>query len=333
MTFNVGKSGSWNDLPNNGGTGNYFPQGYIVEYGGMPGDPVLNLSAFTQIYIPKITATIAPTPICDSGIAIIEATANTGNVIWFDAATGGNKLGSGSTYTIPTPISTTTSYYALASSDGMCETGARTKVEVVVNTIPTITSVSPLTTICGAGIATLTATPSAGIVNWYTTATGSTLITTGNSFTTPVTTANTIYYVDATANNCTSLTRTPVYLNVQYTLAPTGLSTQTFCDIENATLADLTITGVNILWYANATSVTPLNPTELLVDNNTYYATQTINGCESPTRLAINVSVFETVVPLPAIDIPIIEECDTTVSGSDTDGFSTFNLTEMRLFY
>ncbi|MEJ2113689.1 MAG: lectin-like protein, partial [Flavobacteriaceae bacterium] len=33
------QDGSWNDLPNEGGTGEYYPQGFVVEYGGMPGDP------------------------------------------------------------------------------------------------------------------------------------------------------------------------------------------------------------------------------------------------------------------------------------------------------
>jgi hypothetical protein len=41
--------GSWNDLSNTGGGGAYRPQGYVVEYGGMPGDPVLNISATTSI--------------------------------------------------------------------------------------------------------------------------------------------------------------------------------------------------------------------------------------------------------------------------------------------
>jgi hypothetical protein len=43
--------GAWNDLPNNGGGGAYASQGYVVEYGGMPGDPVLNISATTSITV------------------------------------------------------------------------------------------------------------------------------------------------------------------------------------------------------------------------------------------------------------------------------------------
>jgi len=43
--------GAWNDLPNNGGGGAYASQGYVVEYGGMTGDPVLNLTATTSLSV------------------------------------------------------------------------------------------------------------------------------------------------------------------------------------------------------------------------------------------------------------------------------------------
>lgn len=323
--------GEWNDLPNEGflDDPNYYyePKGYIVEYGGMPGDPILNISASTKIFIPRITVPNTPTPICGTGTATLTATANTGFVIWYDALTGGTNLGSGDTYTISSPISTTTTYYALASSDGSCETGERTPITVVVNTIPTITSTTN-TTICGAGTGTLTAAASAGIINWYDMPTGGTSLGTGTSFTSPIISSTTTYYADATENSCTTLTRTPATITVQYTAEPLATSPQTFCDIENATLADLTITGTNILWYANATGGTALDPSELLINNTTYFATQTINGCESPTRLALNVSVFETVIELPSANIPIIEACDTPLSGSDTDGFTLFDLTD-----
>ncbi|MFS4491425.1 C-type lectin domain-containing protein [Maribacter sp. 2308TA10-17] len=43
--------GSWNDLPNGGGGGAYAAQGYVVEYGGTAGDPVLNITATTSLNI------------------------------------------------------------------------------------------------------------------------------------------------------------------------------------------------------------------------------------------------------------------------------------------
>ncbi|MFA8432907.1 MAG: C-type lectin domain-containing protein [Marinifilaceae bacterium] len=55
----VGIPGSWNDLSITGaGSGNYQPKGYVVEYGGSTGDPVLSISAST-----RITVSIAPQPI------------------------------------------------------------------------------------------------------------------------------------------------------------------------------------------------------------------------------------------------------------------------------
>ncbi|RYZ25235.1 MAG: hypothetical protein EOP49_44910, partial [Sphingobacteriales bacterium] len=51
----VGTPGSWNDLSNTGEfSGDYQPKGYIVEYGGMPGDPVLQISTSTTLNIPRL---------------------------------------------------------------------------------------------------------------------------------------------------------------------------------------------------------------------------------------------------------------------------------------
>ena len=312
------ETGKWNDYPNS----NSSIKGYIVEYGGMPGNPILDLAKETKIYIPKITSTIAPAPICGSGTRTLSATSNTSFVLWFDAL--GTNLSSGNTYTTPL-ISTTTSYYALASTDGNCENGERIKIDVIVNTIPTITDVSPPITICGAGTATLTATASEGIINWYDSL--GNLLDTGTSFTPASTVSSTTtYYVDATENGCTTLTRTPVVLNVQYTAEPTGISTQDFCDVENATLNELTITGTAILWYNSLVGVTPLNSTDFLVNNTIYYASQTLNGCESPTRLAVEVHIFET--PTPPSTITFLEKCDDLSVGTDTDGFIIFDVTE-----
>ncbi|MFD1292773.1 T9SS type B sorting domain-containing protein [Lutibacter holmesii] len=321
--------GEWNDLPNEGSDygdeGYYEPKGYVVEFGGMPGDPILNISASTKIYIPKITETNIVTPVCESGKATLSATSNTGFVIWFDALTGGTKIGSGDSYTT-NEISTSTTFYALASSDGICETGERTPITATVYTIPTITNVSN-TTICGAGSGVLTASASEGIINWYENATGGTSLFEGTSFTTPIVTMSTTYYVDATNNGCTTLTRTPVTITVEYTAAPIAATPQNFCDIENATLNDIAITGTTILWYENSNGGVALNPSELLVNNTTYYATQTINGCESSSRLAIDISVFETVPPVLPANIPTLEECDNSMDGDDTNGFSFFDLT------
>lgn len=80
------------------------------------------------------------------------------------------------------------------------------------------------------------------------------------------------------------------------TSAPDGEDEQQF---ENGdTLADLEVDGENIQWYDNPGQAGPPNTTDtdiplpmstLLVDGETYYASQTIYGIESVQRLAVTV--------------------------------------------
>ncbi|MCK0192373.1 C-type lectin domain-containing protein [Arenibacter sp. F20364] len=62
---NVNPNGSWNDLTNTGASsGNYQPQGYVVEYGGMPGDPTLSITATTNLEMDSTPPTASdPSPI------------------------------------------------------------------------------------------------------------------------------------------------------------------------------------------------------------------------------------------------------------------------------
>lgn len=319
----IGARGSWNDLSNTGGSsGDYQPKGYIIEYGGMPGDPILNISASTNISIAQINST-TPNSTCGAGPINISATSSSGFVLWFDSLTGGTKLSSGNTYS-PT-ISNTTTYYALASPDGICENGNRTPIIATIYEIPAITS-APDVTICGKGTGTLTATSSIGNINWFTSPIATTPINTGNSYS-PTITASTTYYLEPTENGCTSSTRTAVTLHVQETPIPNGISNQTFCNSENATIADLSIAGTTILWYNSVSGGTSLD-NKTLLENKTYYASQTINSCESPSRLAINVNVFETPTPFESIEIKPLKICDNTSIGTEEDGFVILDLTQ-----
>ena len=110
----VGQPGSWNDLSLTGATsGNYQPKGYIVEYGGMPGDPVLHISTTATITIPQITS-FTNASNCGNGAVTLQASANIGNVNWYANSTGGTSLQSNTTnpssFTTPS-INATTSYY------------------------------------------------------------------------------------------------------------------------------------------------------------------------------------------------------------------------------
>lgn len=78
------------------------------------------------------------------------------------------------------------------------------------------------------------------------------------------------------------------------TVAPTGTSPQSLSNVS--TVADIVVTGSGIIWYANATdaanATNPLPNSTVVVNNTTYYATQTIGGCASTTSLPILIETF-----------------------------------------
>lgn len=75
---------------------------------------------------------------------------------------------------------------------------------------------------------------------------------------------------------------------IQSIALPTANSTQSFCKINQPKISDLVVTGTAINYY-NA-SGNSLNLNTLLADATKYYATQTLNGCES-AKTEITVAV------------------------------------------
>ncbi len=90
------------------------------------------------------------------------------------------------------------------------------------------------------------------------------------------------------ANNCQT-TKSFTITQATAISAPSGATDQTFNSGDN--LSALVVNGQNIKWYASASDATNHNNvlpmSTLLVTNTTYYATQTIGGCESKTSLAV----------------------------------------------
>ena len=132
------------------------------------------------------------------------------------------------------------------------------------------------------------------------------------------------YYVSQTISGCES-TRTMVAVTVNVTAQPTASSPQTFT--APATIANIVITGTAIVWYptmADAVAGTnPLPTSTPLVNNTTYYATQTVGGCTSaPLGVLVTVTLrnnsFDkdslTYYPNPVIDVLNISYSNTISS-------------------
>ncbi|GAB3915521.1 hypothetical protein GCM10028826_30750 [Mucilaginibacter boryungensis] len=233
--------------------------------------------------------TAASTSTCNGSSATLTATAPGGTYDWYNAASGGTLLGSGSTYTTPA-LTTNTTYYVQTTVNGCVS--ARTPVTVSIIPTPVAPTAAGTTTCSGTAV-TLMATAPGGNYDWYDSATGGTLLLSGATYTTPVLTATTTYYVQTTVNGCISA-RTPVTVTVNAIPAAPTAAPATICYGTTATLS-ATAPGGTYQWYDAASGGTLLTTgttytSSPLTTNTTYYVQTIVNGCTSP-RSAVNVTV------------------------------------------
>ncbi|MCB0400021.1 MAG: lectin, partial [Winogradskyella sp.] len=129
----IGILGSWNDLPNQGDNPSspYYPKGYVVEFGGLEGDPEISVSGNSVIIMPKTS--IATNSLCGEGLAQISLTTNTDEVLWYSSETSQDVINTGLTF--EDYIDANTTYYILPLFDG-CANGPRIPVTVNVFQIP-----------------------------------------------------------------------------------------------------------------------------------------------------------------------------------------------------
>ncbi len=266
---------------------------------------------------PTITGT-TPAARCGTGVVTLGATASSGTATfnWYAAATGGPILHSGASFVTPS-ITTTTSYFVEAIDNG-CPSTPRTQVVATVNTAPTITGTTPGST-CGPGPVTLVATGSTGsTLNWYANATGGTSLGIGTSFTTPSITATRNYYVESTANGCSSA-RTLVAATVTALPTVVGTTPGVRCGPGVVNLQAAGSPGSTLNWYAAATGGASLaigtSFTRNITVTTTYYVEAVANTCSSAVRTPIIATVNRQ--PFAGSDVNV-NACNSTDSGGST---------------
>ncbi|WP_413997981.1 fibronectin type III domain-containing protein [Flavobacterium sp. W1B] len=231
------------------------------------------------------------------GKTVGDLTATGAAIKWYDVATGGSVLAT-------SEVLTTKIYYASQTLNG-CESVGRTPINVTIhNTAAPITTAQEFCIADNSTIANLVATGTA--IKWYAALTGGSALAISEVLTMK------IYYATQTLNGCESVDRTPVIVTIHNTAAPTATA-QEFCIAEGKTVGDLTATGTAIKWYDVATGGSALVISEVL-ETKIYYASQTLNGCESVLRTAVNVTIPNTTVQVVsnqefcAIDEPVVAD-------------------------
>jgi len=222
---------------------------------------------------------------CGTGTLSLSATGS-GNIYWYSANTGGSLLFTGNPFNTPS-INNTTTYY-VETGDNCRST--RTAVQAIVNPIPSPPSTIDVTR-CGSGSVTLTAS-APSTISWFDQASGGLAFTTGTSFTTPVLTSTTTYYIE-TGTTCIS-NRIPVRAIIGVEPAAPTASNNSRCGSGTVTLT--ASSPEQIYWFAAASGGTSLatgsSYTTPVINSTTTYYAEAGNNCRSLTRTAVQAIVL-----------------------------------------
>jgi len=215
---------------------------------------------------PAIPVAAAQTLCGNATVADLTAT-GTGEMPmfnWYTTATGGSALADTATLT--------TGVYYVSQTNGSCES-ARLPVDVTLGTAPN----APVTN------ATQTRCPGATVANLYVDPmVNATVVWTYNGLVIApdALLESGIYEVTQTLNGCTSLPST-VTVTISATAAP-SVANQAVC--EGSTISDVTVgtmVGATVTYYD--TEGGEAISADTVLENGTYYLSQSMNGCESAT--------------------------------------------------
>ena len=193
----------------------------------------------------------------------------------------------------------TSATLTLTSADPPGSCGPRSATVTITFTTQTIAPTVPADTVCSGNSATLSAIAPGGTYKWYDSASGTTILHTGPSYTTVPLTANTTYYVETNENGITSA-RTPVTVAVNTMPVPPIVKSIPACSGGTATLTASGSAGI-FRWYDMPVGGTLLSDsasltTPVLTAPATYYA-EAIKGTCSSERVRVDVAIS----PVPQI--------------------------------
>ena len=299
---------------------NYFEDGHgceaVIDEDNMPSSTI-TIKPKPEPEIEPVDPVCAGQPITLKAKTIANATYS-----W----TGPN----GFTSQVQNPVITTTTtnsageYTVTVTVDDCVNTASTTVTIYPIPNKPTLSSNSP---ICAGADLSITATAPTNVPNnptfeWEWTGPNSyTAQTKDVSITEATTNATGTYSVTATANGCTSEAATLTYTVNAIPDAP-EVNSPSFCVGGDVEALKATGTGT-IKWYSTETSndASSVAPTlsNTAPATTYYYASQTVNDCESPRAMA-TVTVRDTLAPTitatPGFEVCAKEEIDLKVDGT-----------------
>ncbi|MFD0761144.1 gliding motility-associated C-terminal domain-containing protein [Lutibacter aestuarii] len=246
------------------------------------------------ISVPLPTTTETNQNFCkNDNPTITNLIANGTNLLWYDTETSSTPLNENE------PIINGEDYWATQTDTNGCQSASRLKIIAHLIEVETPTTSQTTQTFCEVDHPTIeNLSIHETNILWYASETSSTPL---NEEELLVDGAN-YWAAQTNSNGCQSSSRLKITASIISTPPPTStVINQSFC-VQNylpnkPTIANLNANGTNLTWYDTETSLTPLNENELLVDGEDYWASQTNNSCESNSRLLVNVTIINPIVP------------------------------------
>lgn len=227
----------------------------------------------------------------------------------------------------------TTQYTLLVTDLTSNCTSTTSSVTITVNAIPSAPSATDKSACFQSTIPSLDA--SGSDVKWYSDATLTTLVGTGNTFNTGKTAVGKYtYFVTQTVNGCTSPS-TAVSLTIHSVPAPPAAADKTSC--TGQVTPALTASGTNIKWYSDIAltsmvySDSVFNTGKFLAGTYSYYATQTTNNCQSNSK-EVKLTIYSPPASPVASDVNICNGQtipNLTATGTNLKWYSDVALTNL----
>ena len=243
---------------------------------------LLSCKAFSQPCTLNVALSKSAPAICSGSTVVLTAATSGGTApftyIWSTGETTPSvNINKAGTYTV-----------SVSDKTPGCQ-----PVKKSITIIATVTPVAPTAgdvVVCPNSRATLNAIAPGGIYQWYDKFVGGNFLGSGATYTTPVITANTIFYVETTVNGCTSA-RSAVVVSL------IGKPTVTNDAICGGNVATLSVSkGDSYTWYdapvgGKVVGTSQDFTTPVLNATTTYYVVVALNGCASaPTPATTDIS-------------------------------------------
>lgn len=297
------------------------PYYLVVVIKDCKSDPILVNARVTP---PPVQPTITGSNSVCAGSSVTLHADGDGVIEWYDVPSGGTPLISSPDYTTPV-LNGSKIYYAQANV-GDC-VSPRAAIQINVTSPPAAPPSQSPSTCYGTSITLVADANPTGTYAWYTAAVGGTPVSNSNSFSTPVLTNTTTYYVQHSSGSCTS-DRTAITVNITPPPAPPDVADgPTICNGAQATLAATSaIQGGSMQWFTVATDGTAVftgSPfvTPALTKTTTYYVQfKDAGGCISE-RIPVTVTVLDAIPKPNVATTPVCAETSVTLTatGSSED--------------